>query len=459
MGLSHKKPNSCALSVSLVLVVVSFSLFAFFSCSRTGPPSVLVVTIDTLRSDRLACYGSPHMKTPAFDRLAAEGVMFADCTSPIPETSPAHLSILSGLYPKIHGNRQNGTALDSTIAILPEVFQEAGYFTAGFVSGFPLASKFGFSRGFDHYDDYLVDGFTTQGGKVQGTERGGEKTVDSFLFWLRKMDDPFLAWVHLFDPHATYAAPGPYRRMYYSGDERDAANRWMEGIELPAYLMLDGVTDVQYPIALYEGEVTYVDHQLDRILGGLGDKGILDETLVVVVADHGESLTEHSYFFGHSHFLYQPSVKVPLFFRWPGNLPAGRVVLEPASIIDLAGTICEMLGLSPAMPANGRSLLPLIHGAARKTEPLFVERSTLAGPEMGAVRLGVWKYVRSSERGEELYHLESDPGEGRNLAASNREQVAKLRAMLDQWSADDEAPTAILDEDTREVLRSLGYID
>lgn len=432
---------------------------ALLSCSRAERPSVLIVTIDTLRSDRLGCYGAPHMKTPGFDRIASEGVLFADCSSPIPETSPAHVSILSGLYPKNHGNRQNGTPVDSAVPLLPELFRERGYVTAGFVSGFPLAAKFGLARGFDHYDDYLVDGFTTRGGNVQGTERGGEKTVDSFLFWLRKVEDPFLAWVHLFDPHSVYAAPGPYRRMFYSGEERSPANRSMDGIDLPGYLMLSGITDVQYPVALYEGEVAYTDQQLRRLLDGLMEKGILDETLVVVVADHGESLIEHAYYFGHSHFLYQQSINVPLLLRWPGVLPRGEIVLEPASILDLSGTICEMLDIDRAIPTDGRSLLPLIHGASRKVEPLFLERSALAGPGMAAVRMGEWKYVRSDERGEELYNLESDPGEESNECTADPDRAVKFRSLLDRWRADSHAPPAVLDEETREVLRSLGYIN
>ncbi|RPJ44531.1 MAG: hypothetical protein EHM19_06615, partial [Candidatus Latescibacterota bacterium] len=225
---------------------------ALLSCGGREGPSVLLVTVDTLRSDRLGCYGASGVRTPALDRLGSEGVLFADCFANVPSTGPSHASILTGLYPPRHGVRENAMSLPATIPLLSEELRAAGFTTAAFVSGFPLERRFGFARGFDHYDDRLPDGFTTENGKVRGTERIAEKTIDAFLRWLPGTEGRFFAWVHLFDPHAVYAAPRPFRRMYYRGSERDPANRSLEGVALPAYQMLGGVTDVRFPIALYE---------------------------------------------------------------------------------------------------------------------------------------------------------------------------------------------------------------
>ncbi len=428
-------------------------------CGGDRRPSVLLVTIDTLRADRLGCYGAGRVKTPILDRLAREGVLFADCSSVIPETSPAHVSILSGLLPKDHGTRQNGVAVDTSVAMLPAILRRAGYVTAGFVSGFPLTSKFGFSTGFDLFDDHMVDGYTSHNGVIEGVERSAEKTTDSFLFWLRKVDRPFFAWVHYFDPHSAYAPPGPFRRMYYSGDERDLRNRSLENIPIPSYLMLNNVTDIDYPVALYEGEVSYTDHELGRLLDGLAGKGILDDMLIVVVGDHGESLTEHDYYFGHSRFLYEQSLHVPLLFRWPGVIPEGEIVEEPVSIIDVARALLDLLGRGDALPSAAPGIVPLIDGARRAPSPLFLERSVLAGPGMSAVRTGSWKLIHSPESGEELYDLAADPAESRNAVDTNPARAAALRALLDRWSAGLPGRSDILDEKTREMLKGLGYLN
>ncbi len=439
------------LALSLLLVVLS--------CSGDGEKNVLLITIDTMRADRLGCYGASGMRTPHMDRLARRGALFQECVSPIPETSPAHASILTGLYPKHHGMRQNGVALNQSLPVLPDILGSEGFTTAAFVAGFPLLEKFGFARGFDHYDDYLTDGFTSRDGEVQRTERIAQKVVDAFSFWLEREDGPFFAWIHLFDPHAVYAAPGPYRRMYYNGAERDPENRSLEGVSLPGYLLLGGVTDVEYPVALYEGEVSYVDHQIGRLIDLLRVRGVLARTLVILTGDHGESMNEHGYYFGHSRFLYEPSLHVPLIMHWPGRVPAGVSVDGPVSLVDLVPTILDLLEIDGAGTWDGSSLVPLLFGSTRPSSYMFLERSLLAGGGPGGVRKGDWKFVTTSERGEELYNLENDPGELTNLLSLERERAKELRGVLADWRRDDKPISEILDPRTREVLRGLGYVD
>ncbi|MFH1681308.1 MAG: sulfatase [Candidatus Eisenbacteria bacterium] len=428
------------------------------SCGGGERPSLLLVTIDTLRSDRLGCYGAPGTRTPHLDRLAAEGAQFADCFTPVPSTAPSHATILSGLYPRTHGVHDNGAVLSESVPLLSEALRSAGYTTAAFVSGFPLESRFGFARGFDHFDDRLPDGFTTAEGRVRGTERIAARTVDAFLRWLPGAKGPFLAWVHLFDPHAVYSAPGPFRRMYYEGRERDPSNRSLEGIEIPGYHMLAGVTDVRYPIALYEGEVTYTDREFGRLLFGLERGRRSGPTLIVVVGDHGESLTEHGYYFGHSHFLYEPSLSVPLLLRLPGRVPAGRIVSGPVSVADLAPTLLDLLGVPAGWEADGASLLPLLEGAGGETRAIPLERPPAPGGRLSGLREGPWKYLRSEDGTEELYHLGRDPGEVRNLAPVEVEKTSGFRERLLREAIEAEMPAEpLLDEETREKLRALGY--
>ncbi|MBN1825245.1 MAG: sulfatase [Candidatus Eisenbacteria bacterium] len=441
---------------------VLFFMAILAGCAGRERPSVILITIDTLRADRLGCYGAPRTRTHAMDRIAAEGVLFSDCVTPVPSTSPSHATILSGLYPRSHGLRENGAPLGEDVPLLSEAMRREGYATVAFVSGFPLLGEFGFDRGFDRFDDRLVDGFVDRDGERRGTERIAEKTVDAFLVWLEREEGPFFAWLHFFDPHSVYAAPGPFRRMYYDGRERDPANRSLEGIEIPAYHGLAGVTDVNYPIALYEGEVSYTDHQLERLLDGLERRGLADRVLLLVTGDHGESMTEHGYYFGHSHFLYEPSLHVPLLIRWPGRLPEGAIRTEPVSLVDIPATLMDLLSLGAVFPTEGRSLAPLARGEGdTREEAVFLERPRIrSAGELRGVRSGPWKYLDDPERGEELYRLDVDPEERENLIDTEAEEAARLRRMLEEHMRGDSADEEYtVDEETRKTLRGLGYVD
>lgn len=435
-------------------------LLLLAGCGRSRP-NVLLVTIDTLRADRLGSYGAVDVLTPHMDRIAREGALFAECTTPIPETAPAHATILTGLYPRHHGIRENGIVLRSGNSLAVR-FSEAGYETAGFVSGFPLIEKFGFARGFDHFDDYLTDGFTGSGTSVQGTERTAAKTIDAALRWLAGRKAPWFVWIHLFDPHAPYAAPGPERRLYYAGDERSSANRSMDDIRLPANLLLGGVTDIAYPVALYEGEVSYTDRQIGRLVRALETEGAWRNTITALLADHGESLTEHQYYFGHSRFLYDPSVHVPLLVRAPASnaLPRGVIVREEVSLLDVAPTLAVLAGLA-GEDADGVSLEGALRGESIAPRPLYLERSPHEGPLFG-IRQGGWKLLASRERGRELYHLETDPGERVNLAGDTEiftREGGRLASILERWAASDTpVDESAIDEETKRVLRGLGYV-
>jgi arylsulfatase A-like enzyme len=224
--------------------------------------------------------------------------------------------------------------------------------------------------------------------------------------------------------------------------------------------MLAGVTDVRYPIALYEGEVTYADHEIGRMIDALERSRRGRRTLLVVVGDHGESLTEHGYYFGHSHFLYEASLRVPLFFRWPGRIAGGRIVEAPVSLVDLSATVLELIGIAGGPDGDGRSLSALLEGAeAGAPAAMYLERPAREGGVLRGIREGEWKYLSAEDGSEELYRLDVDPGEAINLAASEREEADRFRERLLELPSEPRSSEGVpADEETREKLRALGYV-
>lgn len=346
-----------------------------------GARSVLLVTMDTSRADYFGAYGRTDVRTPSFDRIAAEGVRLDHAYSQIPVTGPSHATIMTGVPPWEHGNLLNGLPVAPGYATLPEELRRRGWRTAAFVSAYVLDGKLGFSRGFEVYDDDFgwLQGFDeTVPGRLLAMaerftnpdhvlERIGGRTTDAALDWMdREVEDgqPFFVWVHLFDPHGPYAPPPPWDTAYYQGDPRDPAHTSMQGAQnIAAYLVpsLQGITDADYVLAQYAGEVSYVDDQIGRLLGWLEARGRLDDTLVIAVADHGESLAgEHGVWFNHGDDLYEASTWIPWAMRLPGGAHAGAVLQSPAELTDLAPTVYEVLDLPLPETAVGHSLLPAL---------------------------------------------------------------------------------------------------
>jgi arylsulfatase A-like enzyme len=386
--------------------------------------SVLLVTVDTLRADRLGCYGDARARTPVIDGLAAQGVVFERAYTPVPITLPAHASLFTGLLPPAHGVRGNGaSALPAGIPTVAEGLRAHGLATAAFVGAFPLARRFGLDRGFDHYDDAM--------GKAPGvgydfSERPGTAVVAAALDWLRARPGPVFLWVHLFDPHAPYQPPSPFA---------DADP--------------------------YRGEVAAADAALRPLIDAWNARG---SGYVVLVSDHGEAFGEHGEE-SHSLFVYDTTLHVPLVLRGPG-IPAGRRVADRVGITRLAATLLEAAGAPSRLPGN--SLLPLARGAAAAPEPLYAEtlapRLDFGWSPLFSWRDGRYKYVRAPR--PELYDLEADPGETRDLARDQRERVAALEKALGGAlaAAESARPTAPgerggpPDAESAERLRALGYV-
>jgi arylsulfatase A-like enzyme/Tfp pilus assembly protein PilF len=432
-----------AKSAAVVAIALAVVLFGAGCSPRSNPtgaggrpthPNVLLVTLDTVRADRLGSYGYAAASTPALDGLARDGVLFSHAVATAPLTLPSHASILTGLLPPRHAVHHNGAgALPATVPTLAEALHAEGYRTAAFVGSFVLDARFGLGRGFELYDDDIARDPTT---KVAGleAERPGVEVVDRALEWLEKEDDrPFFGWVHLYDAHAPYEPAEPYRSRF--------ADR------------------------LYDGEIAAVDAQVGRLLAYLEERGLAGDTVVAVAADHGEALGDHGEL-THGLLLFEPTVRVPLLLRAPGRLPAGRVIEEPVGLADLGPTLAGFAGARLAAgetALDGRDLSAVL--AAGEEPPradLYAETEyprQFGWSELAALRRGHAKYIAAPT--PRLFDLDADPGEAANLLqAGDRRTPALADALqsLRERGAATAAPAAELDADSRAKLAALGYL-
>jgi arylsulfatase A-like enzyme/Tfp pilus assembly protein PilF len=397
--------------------------------------NLLLVTVDTLRADRLGAYGYDAIETPHVDRLAAEGVRFDRAYTTAPTTLPAHLSLLTGMTPRRHGIRENGGGtLRSSAVTLAERFRDAGFATGGFVGAYVLDARFGVAQGFDVY---IGSGGAADGtpAAAEQTERRGDEVVDDAIAWIEtRRQRHWFAWVHLFDPHAAYAAPEPFGSRY------DAEP--------------------------YDGEIAWVDALVGRLRGALEGTGAWANTTVVFTADHGEALGAHGEP-THGFFLYEETLRVPLIVRpadaWDGGFTAGATFATPVGLIDVLPTVAELWGLPTSDEVEGRSLVAALRGEELPAVPLYSEtilpRSSFGWADLEAVVEGDDKYIEAPR--PELYDLRSDPAERDNLASERSERAGELRARLDAWieATEAAAPAAgVTDSETLASLRSLGYV-
>lgn len=412
------------------------AILIFGGCSRGGggaapSPNLLLVTLDTVRADRLGSYGYGAAETPWLDRLARDGVRFAQASATVPLTLPSHASILSGLLPPHHGLRNNGLGtFPEGPATLATLLGGEGYRTGAFIGAFVLDHRFGLARGFEVYDDEIPR--DPGGGTVLEAERPGREVVDRALAWLGAdtgTSRPFFLWVHLYDAHAPYTPPSPFH-------ERHAGEP-------------------------YDGEIAAVDEQVGRLLQELERRGLAGRTVVAVAGDHGEGLGEHGES-THGLLLYESTLRVPLLLRAPG-VEAGRVVRTPVSLADVAPTLAGLLGKRfPQEPEiDGRDLSgSLRDGDEPPPADLYAETqypAIFGWSPLASLRRRGLKYIAAPA--PELYDLTRDPGEAQNLAG--RTEEGTLRGFTGRLAGIEagaiEAPRSGGDAETRARLASLGY--
>jgi choline-sulfatase len=391
-------------------------------------PNLLVVTIDTLRADRVGAYGYREAETPVMDGLARRGARFEEVLSAVPITGPAHATLFTGQYPPVHGVRDNvAFTLNTRHPTLSTILQGHGYRTAAFVAAFPVAAAYGFGRGFDHYNE----DFHPAPAGSQGAERPGNEVADRAIEWLKATGNgPFFAWVHFYDPHHPYTPPPAYASRF-----------------------------VGRP---YDGEVAFADAQLGRVLEAVQAVGRGKDTVVAVLADHGEGLGEHGEV-THAILIYQSTLRIPFFLAGPG-VPAGVTVSPRVGLVDVLPTLLGLLGIEcpPGLP--GRDLRRALQGQRVTAEPLYAEslfgRLTCRWSSLRSWVSEDWKLVQGAET--ELFDLSADPGELRNLAAQEPQRVERMRAALQvavrkMAPSGDSARGAALSPEQEETLRSLGY--
>ncbi len=390
--------------------------------------NLLIVTLDTARPDRIGCYGNKDIQTPTLDGLASKGVLFSRATAVAPTTLPTHSSIMSGLYPYHHGARANALfPLGKKVNTLAEVLAGEGYRTAAKVSSFVLDSRFGLNQGFASYDDKVDDHAPTD--LLRHPERKADATTDRATSWLKHYgDEKFFLWVHYFDPHARYKPPSPFAEQYEDNP--------------------------------YDGEIAFTDRQLGRLLDALEQTGQAERTLVIVVADHGESLGSHNEA-AHGFLVYNSSIHVPMIMYCPSNLKGGLNFTSRVSQVDIMPTVLSLLGAPAPSGMDGLDL----------TQPVPTDRVIYVENLHGLMQYG-WaplvavfqnemKYIHGPK--PVLVDLAKDPEESANLYGAQNERASALHAHIADLFGDDlesaltPQPENALDPQELAKLKSLGY--
>ena len=458
-----------------------------------GLPNILLISVDSLRADHLHCDGYPRETSPSIDALAREGVRFKTVVSSTSWTLPAHLTMLTSLPPEGHGVILDRMRLRPGVLTLAEALRRSGYATAGFTSGPYLEAEYGFSQGFEHYDDYSVTNSSPQFSHRGITSPLLLRTVGS---WLSRWDREgrkraFFIFLHMWDVHYDYAPPPPFDTMFDPGYRGSVtAENYMKNPQIRPGM---DPRDLEHVIALYDGEIRFTDLHIGRLMEILKSVGVFDDTIVAATADHGEEFFEHGNK-GHRRSLYDESLLVPLVIRYPRKVPAGKVVAQQVRLMDIAPTLIGIAGLKPPSgfgapapkgPNAERDLSSLIAsdpgaaagggnsggGAVRGAEPAHAF-GDLHG-RLACVRTERYKFIQSRVTGaEELFDLSADPAEQTNISSRISSRTSSGDPALDEtlrkalvawresWGKGRGLSRAIeLNEEQKERLRSLGYID
>ena len=388
--------------------------------------NLLLITMDTTRADRLGCYGFRQAATPSLDSLAGAGVRFDRAYAHSPLTLPSHTSLMTGTYPPENGVRVNrGHALGPGLTTLAEIFQRHGYRTGAFIAAPVLDARFGLGRGFDVYDDEM-----SQRPHGRAYERPADLVRQSAMRWIRSdRAGPVMCWVHFFDPHAPYQAPPEF------------------------------VARTKDP---YDAEVAFMDHNVGEIIQTLRSDGLLATTLVVAVADHGESLGDHGYD-EHALLLYEGILRVPLIFSLPGRLPEDVSLDRMTRMVDIMPTILDLMGWQTPPDVSGESFAAAFEGGEVASGDCYGETdypfTAFGWAKLRSLVDQRWKYIRAPSR--ELYDLDTDPRELTNLAAMHPDVVERMEDALARTEAamrPHESRVVRTDDANADALRSLGYV-
>ncbi|HOO78296.1 MAG TPA: sulfatase [bacterium] len=455
------------IAATAVILAAAAAAAALLLKRERRPPDVLLISIDSLRADHLSCYGYGRNTSPHLDELAEEGTLFAACAATTSWTLPSHISIFTGRDISAHQVVGDGFSLNDSVPTLPEALSAAGYATAAFCSSPYLNPAFGFGRGFDLYHNTDFDRHGSRD-TILPSERErdaghgdvtSERIVELAGDWLgEKRDRPFFLFLHFWDVHYDYIPPAPYDRLFDPDYRGPVTGR--DYIHNPAVEEGMDPRDLFHIVALYDGEIAWTDRALGELFRVLKERGLWENTLIVVTADHGDEFFEHGGK-GHRASLYDEVVHVPLLVKLPGEAPRTDRVEVQTALVDIAPTVLEAAGLAPWAGIQGRSLLPLIRGEAEERD-----RTALLEllPALQALRTPEWKLLYNRERGETaVLDLRRDPAETHRFLVTGPERrraeaLFRRRLAADLALAPGAGSRVDLSEREMEKLRALGYL-
>ncbi len=471
---------------ALILSLFSMSACSILGCEREqaapGPsasaPDVILITLDTVRTQRIGCYGYHRPITPNLDAFAAASTRFTNAVTPMPLTAPAHATMMTGLYPPEHGVIENAALLMGGPATLAERLHGAGYATVSAV-GVSFLAEFGMERGFDAVDREFNKGY----------ERHADRVTAAAIARLdQPRGQPLFLWAHYYDPHNPYRPPPKYLPILREQGVPKTEREWQHVEDrLRAELRSDYTGPDPRTFLLeqyaYDGEIQFMDAQVGALIDHLKASGRYDDALVIIVGDHGEAFGEHPGDVQHGTRLYETTMHVPWMIKLPGQTQ-GRVTGVLVTLVDLMPTVLDVLALAVPEQCSGKSLLPLLHGEPppwpADERVVFMQRRLfrkLAAPptqpaasqitdfdvEMVAARGPRWKLIWQADGTRELYDLQTDPVEQRNLTGAHDDRLAALQQPLMAWREDmsrlGDASQPVLSGESLKMLKTLGYVD
>ncbi len=448
-----KKYLAFIVSLSVIGILI-YHFFPFELFRSAKDLNIVFISIDTLRADRLSCFGYPKNTSPEIDRISKEAVSFNNAMICSTFTAPSHASMLTGLYPSSHGNLTNGYVLPAANLTLAEALKKSGYNTAAFVAAKGILGKqFGFAQGFD----YFSEGDT-------GTRKAEEVTVE-LLNWLDQFaeKDKFFIWVHYYDVHCDYKAPAPYYNMYYS-DYAGGLDPTSKCGKADYNKMDLNEDDFSFINALYDGEIRYVDHSIGILYRKLLKLGIMDHTIFIITSDHGELLGERE-LIGHNLSVYDTEIVVPLIIRHPELESAGKIIPDQVESIAIMPAILDMVDVKVDRNYDAAGLFPLLKNKELKTGVGYSETAMEKGMEQFVCSRTVeWKCIwNETSNNFELYSLQDDPGELNNLADEEKPLTDLQKNAFLQWTETKKKYSRDklqeISESVKDNLKTLGYVN
>lgn len=454
-------------NLTIILVIfagLAASLLFLMHLRSASRPNIILITLDALRPDHLGCYGYKRDTSPHIDKIAGEGMIFNQAVAQSSHTAPSNASLITSTYPNIHGVKDFGYQFSPAISkTLPIILKEHGYRTALISDQVALPLTKGFEKGFDTFN--AVNSFTF--GKLTDRKQIINIT-DWAIDWIENNKKRrFFLWVYYFDPHGPYISPYPYNKMfvgdrYYSTNKKVPLSKSEHSHiafgHIPRYLSYNNITDVDFYVSLYDGEIRHIDDQIGRLLQVLKKLGLEKNTIIIINSDHGEAMGEHNRYFCHATSLYDELLKIPLIIKWEGHVSPGAENDTQVRAIDIMPTILDILNIDKPGFMQGASFMPLLGGR----EYNFPE---IAYSEYGwrkGVRTSEWKLIYDGEtKRYELYNLKNDPAELKDLSRKEEAQFGFFRKKLEEYDRNSisqkEVITPGLSEDDKERLWSIGY--